>query len=63
MQSHLGRPLAILGDIASVSIIGGAIAGYLPAIASLLAIAWYAVQLWESRTGRELREWLKRRGH
>lgn len=34
----------------SVTTVIGTIAGWLPAIAALFSIAWYAVRLWESRT-------------
>lgn len=44
------RPAAILGDFASVLAILGAIGGYLPPIAALIAVLWYLLQIWESQT-------------
>lgn len=55
MQHYLGRPLVVVADLAGVGVIGGALAGYLPALASVFAIAWYMLQIWESKTGRQMR--------
>jgi hypothetical protein len=38
-------------DAGALVLIGASFAGYLPVIASLLAIVWYAIEIWESETG------------
>jgi hypothetical protein len=38
--------------------VGGTLLGWLPPIAALFAIVWYALQIWESRT---VQGWLSRR--
>lgn len=37
-------------DLGAAAAILAALAGYLPPIAAILAIAWYLLQFWESRT-------------
>ena len=49
----LHHPKLIDGSMAIVAI--GALSDYLPAVASALAVLWYAVQLWESHTGERAR--------
>lgn len=44
----------------SLATILGAIAGWLPHIATALAIAWYLVRLYENATVRKLGRWLRR---
>lgn len=41
----------------SAAAIAGTMAGILPPLAALVAIIWYAIQIWESRT---VQEWFKR---
>jgi uncharacterized protein (DUF2062 family) len=42
----------------SATIALGAIAGVLPPLAALVAILWYAIQIWESKT---VQNWFKRK--
>lgn len=44
----------VAGEVASLAAIMGAFAQALPSIATLMAIIWYGVVLYESRTGRRL---------
>ncbi len=37
-------------DTASVAVIIGAIASWLPSIATLLSCVWFLIRIWESRT-------------
>lgn len=46
----------IVADVLSLSAIVGTIAGYLPPIATLLAIVWYALQVYEGKT---VQKWIK----
>jgi hypothetical protein len=39
-----------VGHLVSAGAIVGAIVGYLPAVAALVAVVWYLVQLYESHT-------------
>ena len=48
----------IVGEIASLGAVLGALAQALPAIATIMAIAWYAVMLFESHTIQGL--WARR---
>jgi hypothetical protein len=45
-------------DIASVGIVLGAIAGFLPAIAALFTIVWTGLRIYESDT---VQKWLAKR--
>lgn len=48
--------LAWLGNGASVATVLGTVMGLLPPLAALAAIAWYLLQMYESKTYREWRE-------
>lgn len=39
-----------LGNLAAVTTIAGTIVGWLPVFAALVAIGWYLIQIYESRT-------------
>lgn len=45
-----------MGDVIAGSVTVGALLKFIPAIASLLAIFWYAVNLYEKVTGRPFSE-------
>ena len=44
------EPAVIVGHIGSLATIAGALNGALPAVATLFAILFYIVQIWESKT-------------
>ena len=41
-----------IGNLVSLAAIVGALAGWLPIFAALVAIIWYSIQIWESATVR-----------
>jgi hypothetical protein len=55
----LHHPRLIDGSMALVAI--GSLSDYLPAVASALAVLWYAVQLWESYSGKQFRVFVVRK--
>jgi len=59
MQDHDSMFTAIRHTIdwISVGAVVGALMGYLPPIAAFLAIVWYAIQIYESKT---VQGWIKR---
>lgn len=46
---------AIMADLGAIGAILGSLAGYLPPMAALIGILWYALQIWESDTVQHLR--------
>lgn len=50
MSDHKQRVLNYSADGISAVAILGAFMGYLPALAGLAGLIWYAIQIWESRT-------------
>lgn len=59
-QSNLEYPKVVVDHAlhaGSATLIAGTMAGVLPPIAAILAICWYLVQLWESKT---VQGWVKR---
>ena len=60
-HEHIGRPLALIGDVAGIGIIAGSWMGYLPDIAALFAALYYIAQFYESKLGRKLGVWIS--GH
>lgn len=48
-QGHMSYATASL-DFSAAAVILVSILGYLPPIAAVLAIIWYVLQIWESRT-------------
>ena len=48
----------VTGHGLSLLAIVGAILGMIPALAAVLAVIFYVIQIWESKT---VREWLKKR--
>lgn len=59
MSDHafIAHPIAVLADVGSGLVVVGTLAGVLPDIAAMGAVAWYSVQLYESRTGQRIIEW------
>ena len=55
MFENFPHPDRLVGDTVSLAAIVGTFLGYLPAIASLGAAVWYAIQIWESDTVQRLR--------
>jgi hypothetical protein len=53
---------AIMADVGAIGAILGSLAGYLPPMAALIGILWYAIQIWESDTVQRLRSrrWVDR---
>lgn len=49
-------PAAITGDIIGAGAIIAAILGYITPIAAVVALVWYLIQIWESRTIQHWRE-------
>ncbi len=49
MSAHL-EPAVVVGHTVSLATIAAALSGALPAVATLFAILFYVVQLWESKT-------------
>lgn len=52
----MSNPIRYFIDGGAAAAIVATIAGYLPAIAALAAIIWYAVQIWESKT---VQKWVR----
>lgn len=45
------------GDVTSIGFIVGAMGGWLPAIAALLAIIWWMIRIYETKT---VQGWIKK---
>jgi hypothetical protein len=41
-------------DLGALAVMIGTFAGYLPVIAGFLAVIWYCIQIWESKTVKRL---------
>lgn len=54
------RPALITADIGAASLIAASMMQWLPPVAALLGVLWYAVQLWESKT---VQKWRRLRRH
>lgn len=50
MNEHRTRVISYSADGISAAAIVGAFMGYLPALAGLAGLIWYAIQIWESKT-------------
>lgn len=50
----MSRQAAIVADVGAAGAVIGTLVGYLPTIAAVLAIVWYCIQIWESKTFRRL---------
>ena len=48
-------------DVGAAGAVIATLVGWLPTIAAVLAIFWYLIQIWESKTRRELWAWLRSR--
>ena len=48
----------MLSDVAAVGTVVATIIGWLPSVATLVSIAYLALQIWEGKT---IQEWMKRR--
>lgn len=50
--------VSVATDIGAAGVFVASLAGVLPPIAALLAIVWYCIQIWESKTTRtHIRLW------
>lgn len=58
MVSNVPVPGVIVADILSIGAVVGTLTGYLPPIATILAIVWYALQVYEGKT---VQKWIKAR--
>ncbi len=47
---HFPHPVSLAGDVLGAGAIVGTFLGYLPLVAAFLALIWYVIQIWESRT-------------
>ena len=47
---HFPHPVSLAGDVLGAGAIVGSLLGYLPLAAAFLALIWYVIQIWESRT-------------
>lgn len=57
----VGTPIGMgnwLGHLLSIGVWLAALAGFIPAIAALLALIWYMIQIWESDT---CQKWVEER--
>lgn len=45
-----------IGNIAGVGAIITTMLGVLPAVAALVAFVWYLIQIWESKTVKDIRD-------
>lgn len=54
----MDNPYAWAGHVVSILTWLGTILGLLPAVAATVAIIWYAIEIWESRT---VRAWVAKR--
>lgn len=43
-----------VGDIGSIGVIVASVASWLPSVATILSIIWFALRIWESDTVREV---------
>ena len=51
-----------LGNAGATTIAVGSVLGYLPAVAALVSIIWFSIQIWESKTTQGLvSRWSARR--
>lgn len=61
MHEHIGRPMALMLDVAGLGVIAGTYAGYLPDIAAGFAAVWYITQIWDSKLGRKIGHYIRQR--
>lgn len=54
MQNDLPR---LAGDVTATGVAIGSILGYLPAVAAVVSIVWFGIQIFESKT---MQYWIKR---
>lgn len=47
---HFPHPMGLTGDVLGAGAVVGSFLGYLPPAAAFLALIWYVIQIWESRT-------------
>jgi len=60
MSDATSHPVARAIDAIAVGSIIGTIVGWLPAIASVLSIIWFCIQIYESDTFKNFCEWIVR---
>ncbi len=59
VDQHL-KAVNAAADVISAGAIVGTFLGYLPPLAALAAIVWYAIQVWESKT---VQAWVRLHKH
>lgn len=55
-MDKIGTDMVAFGHAVSLAALLGSIAGLLPAVASVLAIGWYLIAIYESKTMKSWRE-------
>lgn len=50
------------GDLAALTVLGGTLVEWLPAVAALFTIVWTGIRIWESATVQGVVARLRRRG-
>lgn len=45
-------PTVVIGDTTALVAIGSSLVGWISPLAAIVALVWYAIQIWESRTIR-----------
>ena len=58
-MSNQVQEAKMIVDVAAGAGVVATIMGWLPAIAAVLGIVWYLVQLFESKTGQRIIEWAR----
>jgi hypothetical protein len=48
------EPHKVLEASMAITIAGSSLIGWLPALASILSIIWFSVQIYESKTGQKI---------
>lgn len=49
-EPNVPHPVSVVADAVSAGVVISTIVGYLPAIAAIICVLWYLIQIWESRT-------------
>lgn len=60
MSDATNHPVAKAIDAIAVGSIVGTIMGWLPTAATILSIIWFGIQIYESKTFKNLCRWLRR---
>lgn len=59
MSDATNHPVAKAIDVLAIGSIVGTIVGWLPAIASVLSIVWFCIQIYESTTYKNFYKWMR----